>query len=240
MLTYIYHDDLMSGKKKLENLMYDSSDESIQKVESYLTSITDNVSGWEQDFGKEQMTKEKAWVNLSWSGDAAWAIEEAADVGVDLDYLIPDEGSNVWFDGWVIPKYAKNIKAARYFINFMCRPDIAIRNMDEIGYVSVIGTPEVLEEMQDPESYEPLDATFFFGEGADSVCLNPVQYFGTDIINKCAMMHDSGTRTELLLQMWSRVKGDNASPLTAIIILVAVVAFAAYGINKKRKKRSRF
>ena len=240
MLTYIYHDDLMSGKKKLENLMYDSSDETIQKVENYLTSITDNVSGWEQDFGKEQMTKEKAWVNLSWSGDAAWAIEEAADVGVDLDYLIPDEGSNVWFDGWVIPKYAKNIKAARYFINFMCRPDIAIRNMDEIGYVSVIGTPEVLEEMQDPESYEPLDATFFFGEGADSVCLNPVQYFGTDIINKCAMMHDSGTRTELLLQMWSRVKGDNASPLTAIIILVAVVAFAAYGINKKRKKRLRF
>ena len=240
MLTYIYHDDLMSGKKELENLMFDSSDESIEKVESYLTSITSNVSGWEQDFGKEQMTKEKAWVNLSWSGDAAWAIEEAADVGVDLDYLIPDEGSNVWFDGWVIPKYAKNIKAARYFINFMCRPAIAIRNMDEIGYVSVIGTPEVLEEMQDPESYEPLDATFFFGEGADSVCLNPVQYFGTDIINKCAMMHDSGTRTELLLQMWSRVKGDNASPLTAIIILVAVVAFAAYGINKKRKKRSRF
>ena len=237
MLTYIYHDDLMSGKKELENLMYDSSDESIEKVESYLTSITSNVSGWEQDFGKEQMTKEKAWVNLSWSGDAAWAIEEAADVDVDLDYVIPDEGSNVWFDGWVIPKYAKNIKAARYFINFMCRPDIAIRNMDEIGYVSVIGTPEVLEEMQDPESYEPLDATFFFGEGADSVCLNPVQYFGTDIIKKCAMMHDSGTRTEKLLQMWSRVKGDNASPLTAIIILIAVIGFAAYGIQKKRKKR---
>ena len=88
-----------------------------------------------------------------------------------------------------------------------------------------------------PESYEPLDATFFFGEGADSVCLNPVQYFGTDIIKKCAMMHDSGTRTEKLLQMWSRVKGDNASPLTAIIILIAVIGFAAYGIQKKRKKR---
>ena len=236
MLTYIYHDDLMTGKRNLENLMYDSSDESIDKVEKFLKSISDNVSGWEQDFGKEQMTKEKAWINLSWSGDAAWAMEEAADVGVDLDYIVPEEGSNVWFDGWVIPKYAKNVKAARYFINFMCRPDIAIRNMEEIGYVSAIGTSEVLEEMQDEEAYAPLDASFFFGEEADSVHLNPVQYFGTDVIKRSAMMHDSGTRTEKLLQMWSRVKGDNASPVTAVIILLAVIALAWVGIHKKMQK----
>lgn len=237
MLTYIYKDELKSGKMKLGNLMYDSSDESIKKVENYLKSIKGNVSGWEADFGKEQMTKEKALVNLSWSGDAQWAIDEAAEVGVDLGYIIPKEGCNVWFDGWVIPKYAKNIKAARYFINFMCRSDIAIRNMDEIGYVSVVGTPEVLEAMTDSESYEPLDASFFFGKGAESVCLSPVQYFGKDVIAKCAMMHDSGERTEKLLQMWSRIKGDNANPMTAIVIGVAVVGFAIYGFSKKRKKR---
>lgn len=236
LLTYVYHDELESGKKNLDSLMYDSSDESIEKVENYLKSIRSNVSGWEQDFGKEQMTKEKAWVNLSWSGDAAWAMEEAADVGVSLDYIIPDEGCNVWFDGWVIPKYAKNVKAARYFINFMCRPDIAIRNMDEIGYVSVIATPEVLDEMQDDEEYEPLDASYFFGEGAEEVCLNPVQYFGWDKLQKCAMMHDSGARTEKLLAMWSRVKGDNASGYTYVIIIVTAVAFLAYGIYRKRKK----
>ena len=238
MLTYIYHDDIISEKKPLKTLMYDSSDESIEKVETYLKSIKDNVAGWEQDFGKEQMTKEKAWMNLSWSGDAAWAIEEAADVGVDLDYIVPDEGSNVWFDGWVIPKYAKNTKAARYFINFMCRPDIAIRNMDEIGYVSVIATPEVLEEMQD-DAYEPLDATFFFGESAKNVRLNPVQYFGTDVIKRCAMMHDSGQRTEKLLSMWSRVKGDNANPMTAVILLMTLVLFTVYGFRKKRKQHKK-
>ena len=61
--------------------------------------------------------------------------------------MVPKEGSIVWFDGWVIPKYAKNTKAASYFINFMCMSENAIRNMEEIGYVSVIGTPEVMEHM---------------------------------------------------------------------------------------------
>ena len=54
---------------------------------------------------------------MTWSGDAIWAIEEANAVGVDLDYEVPDEGSNIWYDGWVIPKYAKNPQAASYFIN---------------------------------------------------------------------------------------------------------------------------
>ena len=85
-------------------------------------------------------------MNFTWSGDAVWAIEEAAEVGVELDYVVPLEGSNVWFDGWVIPKYARNVKAASYFINYMCRPDIALRNMDAIGYVSAVATPEILEE----------------------------------------------------------------------------------------------
>lgn len=86
---------------------------------------------------------------MTWSGDAIWAIEEANAVGVDLDYEVPDEGSNIWYDGWVIPKYAKNPQAASYFINFMCRPDIALRNMDFCGYVSSIATPEILEEKVD-------------------------------------------------------------------------------------------
>ena len=86
------------------------------------------------------MTKGKAWFNLTWSGDASWTIEEATAVGVELEYTVPKEGSNVWFDGWVIPQYTKNTNAARYFINDMCRSDIALRNMGAIGYVSTIAT----------------------------------------------------------------------------------------------------
>ena len=56
-----------------------------------------NIAGWEADFGKEMMTKNKAWINFTWSGDAVWAIEEADAVGVELDYTVPREGSNIWY-----------------------------------------------------------------------------------------------------------------------------------------------
>ena len=64
-------------------------------------------------------------------------------MGIHLDYEVPAEGSNVWYDGWVIPKYARNKKAASYFINYLCRPDVALRNMDACGYVSAVATPEI-------------------------------------------------------------------------------------------------
>ena len=136
ILVYLKREAIDRGEVTLDEVMYDASDESIALVEQFLKTAKnlDLIAGWEADFGKEMMTKEKAYINLTWSGDAVWAIEEATSVGVSLDYYVPDEGSNVWFDGWVIPKYAKNVKAARYFINYMCRSDIALRNMDAIGY----------------------------------------------------------------------------------------------------------
>ena len=236
ILINLRQEELKSGKVTLEELMYDSSDESIADVEVFLKKAKKLVAGWEADFGKEMMTKEKAYINLSWSGDAVWAIEEAAEVGVSLDYRVPNEGSNIWFDGWVIPKYAKNTKAASYFINFMCRPDIAIRNMDEIGYVSVIATPEVLESRIDEELENAVDASYFFGEGAEAVKINPVQYPDKAVVERCAMMHDSGDRTPKMLEMWARIKGDSVPVWNLAVIVVSLVVLLALGIHRKIKK----
>ena len=97
VLIYLRQQELAEGAITLDELMYDSSDESIADVEAFLRLAKPLVAGWEADFGKEMMTKEKAYLNLTWSGDAVWAIEEAAEVGVSLDYVVPTEGSNVWF-----------------------------------------------------------------------------------------------------------------------------------------------
>ena len=240
LLTALNKDALDSGEKELSTLAFDTSEESIALVENYLISFKESICGWEADFGKEQMTKELAWMNMSWSGDAQWAIEEAAEIGVELAYSIPEEGSGVWFDGWVIPKYARNTKAASYFINFMCKPENAVRNMDVTGYVSVIGGDDVLEEMEDAEEYEAIDASYFFGEVADSVCLNPIMYPDRKTIERCAMMHD--TDTEALLKMWARVKGANASAWTYILIvlvlggLIFTVGLKYYRQNNRKKR----
>ena len=237
LLVALNKEAIDNGSKDIRNISFDCSEESIALVETFLNSIKESVSGWEADFGKEQMTKELAWMNLSWSGDAQWAIDEAAEIGLDLEYTIPSEGSSVWFDGWVIPKYAKNVKAASYFINFMCKPENALRNMDMTGYVSAVGGEEILESMADSEEYDYIDASYFFGEGADSVHVNSIMYPDRASIERCAMMHD--TDTESLLKMWSRVKGDSASAWTYTLICLVFAGLIGAVIYKYTKKRYR-
>lgn len=221
IVLYAFRDQIAAGEVTRDELVRDITPERVAAVKEVLLGAKSQISGWEVDFGKEEMTKGKAWLNLSWSGDAQFAIEEAAEVDVELAYIVPQEGSNVWFDGWVIPAYAKNVKAATYFIDFMCRPDNALLNMDEIGYVSVIGGPnaaaDILAEMNDPEEWEEtVDASYFFGEepievdgemlDPHALHLNPVFYADKAIIDRCALMHDAGESQEILLEMWNEVK----------------------------------
>lgn len=213
--------ELANGTITVEQLMNDNSTEAIALAEEWLKKMKPNIAGWEADFGKEMMTKNKAWLNLTWSGDAVWAIEEAGAVGVELDYEVPREGSNIWYDGWAIPKYAKNVKAASYFIDYLCRPDIALRNMDAIGYVSAVATSEILEAKIDTTITEVSDLSYFFGPDAEQVQINPVQYPDRKVVERCAMIRDFGDRTELVLEMWSRVKGDNLN--TGIVLLIFTV-----------------
>lgn len=237
LLIGLNEEALEQGEKDLKTLTFDTSAESIALVENYLASFKESVAGWEADFGKEQMTKELAWLNMSWSGDAQWAIDEAAEMGIELKYAIPENGSVVWFDGWVIPKYARNTKAASYFINFMCMQETALRNMDMTGYVSVIGGEEILENISDDEEYEAMDARYFFGEGADSVHVNPIMYPDGATILKCGIMHDGGT--EELLKMWSRVKGSNASIWTYTLIILVFAGLITLVILKYTRKAYR-
>ena len=243
LLIYLNRDAIEAGTVNIDDLMYDVSDESIASVEELLGQAKKNISGWEADFGKELMTQEKAWVNWTWSGDAMWAIMEAEDVGVPLNYNIPSEGSNCFFDGWIIPKYAVNVKAANYFINYMCMSENAIRNMDITGYVSVIGTREVLEHQievaADSRYAERVDASYFFGPEATDVMLNPIFYPDAEIMAKCAVMRDTDQNTEKLLKMWSRVKGDNLNATILILVIAVILAIVVYYVVKSRKDKSR-
>ena len=239
-IIYANTERLEKGEVTVEQLMNDNSAEAIATAEEYLKLMKPNIAGWEADFGKEMMTKGKAWINFTWSGDAVWAIEEADAVGVELDYVVPQEGSNVWFDGWVIPKYSRNVKAASYFINYMCRSDIALRNMDAIGYVSAVATNEILEEKIDSTLETVSDLSYFFGPHADSVQVDPIQYPSREVIERCAVIRDFSNKEDLekVLEMWSRVKGDNLNAgLVLFIFAVIGVLFISLLANKIKKYR---
>ena len=88
------------------------------------------VKAYQVDETKDKMVQGEAALAVMWSGDAQYAI----DLNPDLGYVVPQEGSNIWVDCMVIPKDAKNKANAEKFIDFLCRPDIAQRNCEEIWY----------------------------------------------------------------------------------------------------------
>ena len=90
------------------------------------------VKAYLVDETKDKMVAGEAALAVVWSGDAQYAIE----LNEDLAYAVPEEGSNIWVDGMVVPKAAKNKENAEAFINFLCRPDIAQMNCEEIWYSS--------------------------------------------------------------------------------------------------------
>lgn len=245
VVLYVYRDEIARGEVTRDELVAHVTDERIARVEEFLRQAKNNIAGWEVDFGKEEMAKGKTWLNLSWSGDAQWAIDEASEVGVELKYIVPEEGSNVWFDGWCIPKYAQNVKAASYFINYLCMPENAILNMEEIGYVSVIASPEILEWADNAEDNEQTaDLSYFFGPEATAIHANQVLYPDKSVIDRCALMHDCNTKTAAMLDMWNRVKGDNLGGsnlmmIVGIVIVLLILFFVILGINKNKRKKLR-
>lgn len=84
------------------------------------------------DEGKDKMVAGEAALALTWSGEAAYAREE----NEDLAYVIPKEGTNIWFDVMAIPKGAKNKEGALKFMDFLNRPEISLRNAEYTGYAT--------------------------------------------------------------------------------------------------------
>lgn len=126
-----------------------------------------------------------------------------------------------------------------------------MRNMDAIGYVSAVATPEIIEAKSDDAIREAIDLSYFFGEGmgADSIHINPVQYPDKKVVERCAMIRDFGSDTEYVLEMWSHVKGDNLNSSLVVFIFAVFGAlfvwtvyrrYKAYQHKKSRHRRRKY
>ena len=133
------------------------------------------VQAYVVDQVRDKMIGGEAAIGVMFSGDAIYVIGE----NPDLDYVIPEEGTNVWIDGWVIPKNAPNKENAEKFIDFMCRPDVALKNFEYITY----GTPntaarELIEDedlknspiaFPDLTQYNNLETFLYLGEDGEEL-----------------------------------------------------------------------
>ena len=127
----------------------------LDKATEKLTSLSPNIKAIIGDEITPLMINNEAAVALTFSGQAAdmmWENEE-------LDFAVPEEGSNLWFDNFVIPKTAANVDGAHAFINFMLDAEVSAQNNDYVGYA----TPNAAAmELMDPEVIE--DERFYPGE----------------------------------------------------------------------------
>lgn len=127
----------------------------LRQATDKLTTLSPNIKAIIGDEITPLMINNEASVALTWSGQAAdmmWENEE-------LDFAVPEEGSNLWFDNFVIPKTAANIDGAHAFINFMLDAEVSAQNNDYVGY----STPNAAAmELMDPEVIE--DERFYPGE----------------------------------------------------------------------------
>lgn len=118
------------GLNSLGYSLNDTNEEHLQEAVKKLTKLTPNVKAIVGDEIKMLLANEEAAVGLVWSGDASEIMEEN-DV---LEYTVPEEGSNLWFDNMVIPASARNVEGAHQFINFMLDPEVAAQNAEYVGY----------------------------------------------------------------------------------------------------------
>ncbi|MDD6448141.1 MAG: ABC transporter substrate-binding protein [Lachnospiraceae bacterium] len=143
-------------KEKLEDVMNDTSPSMIKRVQDWLQTMKDNVYSFEVDAGKADMITGKVAANYQWSGDAVYTMDQADEDDFRLDFAVPEESTNIYFDGWCMLKSGighdrDKQQAAEAFINFVSRPDNAIRNMYYIGYTSCISggsDPRILEYLK--------------------------------------------------------------------------------------------
>ncbi|WP_053364992.1 ABC transporter substrate-binding protein [Bacillus sp. FJAT-27245] len=141
------------GLNSLGYSLNDTNKKHLRQAKAKLDELTPNIKAIVGDEIKMLLANEEASIGLVWSGDAADIMGE----NEDLDYVVPSEGSNLWFDNMVIPKTAKNTEAAHKFINFMLDPKIAAQNTEWVCY----STPnkEALqfmpEEMTSDERFYP-------------------------------------------------------------------------------------
>lgn len=203
---YTFRDDLLSGKRTQSDVLNTTNKADIAKIEAKLIAQKDLLKGYEVDSGKQEAADSKVSMTLQWGGDAVWAIADAAKNGVTLDYFIPPEGSNIFFDGWCIPSTSRNPDAAQLFVNFMCRPDISIRNMDYIGYSSPCNTEEFTEYMAETFPKETPRSIKYF-TGTDELIYAPLSMYPLEeTIARCGVMRDFGEYEEDIIKMWINVK----------------------------------
>ncbi|MBG9588695.1 ABC transporter substrate-binding protein [Cytobacillus firmus] len=118
------------GLNSLHYSLNDKDKDHLIEAKEKLDRLTPNIKAIVGDEIRMLMENDEAGIGVVWSGTAQELMWEKDN----LEYVVPEEGSNLWFDNMVIPKTAKNPEAAHQFMNFILDPENAAQNTEYVGY----------------------------------------------------------------------------------------------------------
>ncbi|MBQ8095007.1 MAG: spermidine/putrescine ABC transporter substrate-binding protein [Clostridia bacterium] len=159
-----------------------TDDEALEAAKQLLIKQKPMVLAYVVDEVKDKMIGGEASVAMVWSGDATFCMDESDE----LDYVVPEEGSNIFFDAICIPSNAKNVAGAEKFIDFLCRGDIAAMNYNYVGYA--IPNTAAIEII-----------------GADEYNASPVNNPPQEVLDKCQVFKYLGEDTKKYDQVWTEI-----------------------------------
>ncbi|HAA25717.1 MAG TPA: spermidine/putrescine ABC transporter substrate-binding protein [Ruminiclostridium sp.] len=172
----------------LKRLGYSVNSTDPKEIEEAKNSLIEQkklVNGYYVDEIVDMMINGDAAIALNWSGAAMEIYWQDVDY---IEYAVPEEGANLWFDCMVIPKTSRNKKEAEMFINFLLDPENAYQNTEFVGY----STPnKAALEMMMTENPEVMDL--------------PAYLPSEEILNRCEVFKDLGSVKELYNQAWMEI-----------------------------------
>lgn len=168
-------DAFMVALKKLGYSMNSTDEKELEEAKEALIEQKPLTQAYVVDQVRDKMIGNEAAIGVIYSGEAIYCQRE----NEDLEYVIPKEGTNVWLDCWCILKNAPNRENAEKFIDFICRPEIAVMNFEYITYS--IPNEEGRQLIEDEEirnseiafpdlsKYQNLETFQYLGEDADKL-----------------------------------------------------------------------
>ena len=170
-------DLFMVALKKLGYSLNSTDIDELEEAKELLIQQKPLVQAYVVDEVRDKMIAGESAIGVIYSGEAEYTREE----NEDLVYSIPKEGTNVWIDSWVVTKDSRHKKAAKEWIDFMCRPDIALMNFEYIYYSTPnVGAMELMDEetranevlFPDLSKYSGLEAYKYLGKDTDRLYYN--------------------------------------------------------------------
>jgi spermidine/putrescine transport system substrate-binding protein len=175
-------DSMAVALKRMGYSLNTTDDSELEQAKQMLILQKPLVLAYVVDEVKNMMVQGEAALAVTWSGEAI----DVLDGTDDVKYAVPKEGSNLWFDSMVIPENSPNKEEAMLFIDFLCRPEIALINTEYVGYSTpnMTAYDELDDEIKSMDSYYPNEA----------------------VLENCEVFVDLGEYNNVVADLWLEVK----------------------------------